>query len=146
MYRRSSWGYGGTCSLRQILGLVDSAVYGAPLRSITRRQVLEQYQVYGDSVLRIYGPRPTVREVVKPLLGLFHAEPRNVVWKRAVDAAFRHCTTIKSLFEETLGEIPDEVLDAPITEVPSGITDTFIKAKSLLPPPYTVNEEELLYA
>ncbi|XP_049368659.1 uncharacterized protein LOC125833541 isoform X3 [Solanum verrucosum] len=130
----------------QILGLVDSAVYGAPLRSITRRQVLEQYQVYGDSVLRIYGPRPTVREVVKPLLGLFHAEPRNVVWKRAVDAAFRHCTTIKSLFEETLGEIPDEVLDAPITEVPSGITDTFIKAKSLLPPPYTVNEEELLYA
>ncbi|XP_049389176.1 uncharacterized protein LOC125853516 isoform X1 [Solanum stenotomum] len=130
----------------QILGLVDSAVYGAPLRSITRRQVLEQYQVYGDSVLRIYGPRPTVREVVKPLLGLFHAEPRNVVWKRAVDAAFRHCTTIKSLFEETLGEIPDEVLDAPITEVPSGSSDTFIKAKSLLPPPYTVNEEELMYA
>ncbi|KAF3631634.1 Photosystem II 5 kDa protein, chloroplastic [Capsicum annuum] len=130
----------------QILGLVDSAVYGAPLRSITRRQVLEQYQVYGDSVLGMYGPRPTVREVVKPLLGLFHAEPRNVAWKRKVDAAFRHCTTIKSLFEETLGEIPDSVLDAPITEVPSGSTDKFIKAKSLLPSPYTVKEEELLYA
>ncbi|XP_055817869.1 uncharacterized protein LOC129886973 [Solanum dulcamara] len=130
----------------QILGLVDSAVYGAPLRSITRRQVLEQYQVYGDSVVRMYGLKPHIRDVVKPLLSLFHAAPRNVVWKRKVDSALLHCTTITSLLEETLGEIPDKVLDAPITEMPSGSTDTFIKAKSLLPPPYTVNEEELLYA
>ncbi|KAJ8573574.1 hypothetical protein K7X08_010085 [Anisodus acutangulus] len=128
----------------QILGLVDSAVYGAPLRSITRRQVLEQYQVYGDSVVRMYGSKPNIRDVVKPLLGLFHGEPRNVVWKRKVDAALlKKGMTIKSLLEETLGEIPDRVLDAPITEVHSGSTDTFIKAKSLLPPPYTVNEEEL---
>ncbi|KAG5627486.1 hypothetical protein H5410_012704 [Solanum commersonii] len=130
----------------QILGLVDSAVYGAPLRSITRRQVLEQYQVYGDSVVRMYGLKPHIRDVVKPLLGLFHAEPRNVVWKRKVDAALLRCTTIKSILEETLGEIPDRVLDAPLTEMPSGSSDTFIKAKSLLPPPYTVSEEELLKA
>ncbi|KAM3265328.1 tRNA-dihydrouridine(20/20a) synthase isoform X1 [Capsicum annuum] len=130
----------------RILGLVDSSVYGAPLHSITRRQVLEQYQVYGDSVVRMYGNKPNIRDVVKPLLGLFHGEPRNVVWKRKVDAALLHCTTIKSLLEETLGEIPERVLDAPITEVPSGSTDMFIKVKSLLPPPYTVNEEDLLYA
>ncbi|XP_070011989.1 uncharacterized protein [Nicotiana sylvestris] len=131
----------------QILGLVDSAVYGAPLRSITRRQVLEQYQVYGDSVVGMYGGlKPSMRDVVKPLLGLFHANPGNGPWKRKVDAAFKHCTTIKSLFEETLVAIPDWVLDSPITEVPSGSTDKFSKAKSLLPPPYTVNEEELLYA
>ncbi|XP_019258345.1 PREDICTED: uncharacterized protein LOC109236611 isoform X2 [Nicotiana attenuata] len=130
-----------------ILGLVDSAVYGAPLRSITRRQVLEQYQVYGDSVVGMYGGlKPSMRDVVKPLLGLFHANPGNGPWKRKVDAAFKHCTTIKSLFEETLVAIPDWVLDSPITEVPSGSTDKFIKAKSLLPPPYTVSEEELLYA
>lgn len=28
-------------------------------------QVLEKYQVYGDSVLGLYGPRPNVREVIK---------------------------------------------------------------------------------
>ncbi|RVX02923.1 hypothetical protein CK203_023299 [Vitis vinifera] len=48
------------------LGHVDSAVYGAPVSDLSRRQVLEQYQVYGDSVLEKYGPhRPSIREVVK---------------------------------------------------------------------------------
>ncbi|KAF5736443.1 tRNA-dihydrouridine(47) synthase [Tripterygium wilfordii] len=48
-----------------ILGHVDTAIYGAPRSGLTRRQVLEQYQVYGDSVLGKYGPRPHVRDVVK---------------------------------------------------------------------------------
>lgn len=129
-----------------LLGHVDSAIYGAPLSSLTRRQVLEKYQEYGDSVLGLYGPKPNVRDVIKPLLGFFHSEPGNGLWKRKADAAFLHCTTIKSFFEETLVAIPDSVLDSPITAAPIGFTDVFADAKRLLPPPHTVREEELLYA
>ncbi|KAL0397578.1 UNVERIFIED_CONTAM: tRNA-dihydrouridine(20/20a) synthase [Sesamum calycinum] len=129
-----------------LLGHVDSAIYGAPLSSLTRRQVLEKYQEYGDSVLGLYGPKPNVRDLIKPLLGFFHSEPGNGLWKRKADAAFLHCTTIKSFFEETLVAIPDSVLDSPITAAPIGFTDVFADAKRLLPPPHTVREEELLYA
>ncbi|CAI9781670.1 unnamed protein product [Fraxinus pennsylvanica] len=129
-----------------LLGHVDSAIYGEPPSNLTRRQVLEKYQVYGDSVLGKYGQRPNVREVIRPLLGLFHAEPGNSRWKRKADAAFMHCTTIKSFFEETLFTIPDCVLDSPVAEAPSGCTDMFTKSKNLLPQQYRVREEELLYA
>ncbi|KAG8391234.1 hypothetical protein BUALT_Bualt01G0166700 [Buddleja alternifolia] len=130
-----------------LLGHVDSAIYGAPLSSLTRRQVIEKYQVYGDSVLGLYGPKPNVREVIKPLLGFFHSEPGNGLWKRKADAAFLHSTTVKSFFEETLVAIPDSVLDSPITEASIGFPDVFADSKSRLPSPYTaVREEELLYA
>ncbi|WKA02372.1 hypothetical protein VitviT2T_020568 [Vitis vinifera] len=77
------------------LGHVDSAVYGAPVSDLSRRQVLEQYQVYGDSVLEKYGPhRPSIREVVKPLLHFFYSEPGNGLWKRKADAAFFHCKVL----------------------------------------------------
>ncbi|PIN14087.1 tRNA-dihydrouridine synthase [Handroanthus impetiginosus] len=129
-----------------LLGHVDSAMYGSPPSTITRRQVLENYQVYGDSVLGLYGPKPNVRDVIKPLLGFFHSEPGNGLWKRKVDAAFLNCKTIKSLFEETLVAIPDSVLDSPITAAPISFSDIFADAKNILPPPYTVQEKELLYA
>ncbi|KAG6406275.1 hypothetical protein SASPL_133875 [Salvia splendens] len=126
-----------------VLGHVDSAVYGAPLSTITRRQVLEKFQVYGDSVLEHQEPRPNLREITKPLLGFFHSSPGNGVWKRRVDAALHTCTTIKSLLEETLDAIPDAVLDSPITEAPIGFPDVFSTAKKVLPPPYSVTEEEV---
>ncbi|CAL5380419.1 unnamed protein product [Camellia sinensis] len=130
------------------LGHVDTAVYGAPHTNLTRRQVLEKYQVYGDSVLGKYGQKPTVRDVVKPLLGLFHSEPGNGLWKRKADAALQHCTTLKSFLEETLGAIPDSVLDSTVGEAPSGCIDTFAKLNGLLPPPYAAreHEREALYA
>nr|XP_027074405.1 uncharacterized protein LOC113698698 isoform X2 [Coffea arabica] len=130
----------------QTLGHVDSLVYGAPRSDLTRRQVLEQYQIYGDSVLGKYGQKPNVRDVVKPLLGLFHSEPGNALWKRNVDSAFQHCTTIKSLLEETLVAIPDFVLDSPVGVAPSGCTEAFANSKSLLPPPYITTEKEIMYA
>ncbi|KAG7528318.1 Carotenoid oxygenase [Arabidopsis thaliana x Arabidopsis arenosa] len=71
---------------------VDTAVYGVPSSGLTRRQVLEQYQVYGDSVLGTHGNgRPNVRDLVKPLLNLFHSENGNSLWKRRADAAFKEC-------------------------------------------------------
>ncbi|XP_052170151.1 uncharacterized protein LOC127786656 isoform X2 [Diospyros lotus] len=129
-----------------ILGHVDTAVYGAPQTNVTRRQVLEKYQVYGDSVLRKYGHKPTVRDVVKPLLGLFHSEPGNGLWKRKADTALQHCTTIKSFFDETLDAIPDSVLDSTVGEAPSGHVDKFAQSKGLLPHPYAAREDEALYA
>ncbi|KAL9175539.1 hypothetical protein ABFS82_02G118400 [Erythranthe guttata] len=132
-----------------ILGNIDSAIYGAPPSSLTRRQVLEKYQVYGDSVLGLYGPNPNIREVIRPLLNFFYSEPGNTLWKRKADAAFMDpkLTTITSFLEETLGSIPDSVLDAPISEAAIGFPDVFADAKRLLPPPYVAErEEELLYA
>ncbi|CAI9108739.1 OLC1v1008416C1 [Oldenlandia corymbosa var. corymbosa] len=128
----------------QTLGNVDSAVYGEPHSSLTRRQVLEKYQVYGDSVLGKYDNRPSLRDVVKPLLGLFHSEPRSALWKRKVDSAFQYCKTVKELLEETLVEIPDYVLDSPVREVPVGCLDTFANSKKLLPPQYSRWEEDIV--
>ncbi|KAK2991743.1 hypothetical protein RJ640_015477 [Escallonia rubra] len=129
------------------LGHVDTVVYGAPHSDLSRRQVLEQYQVYGDSILGKYGPnRPNVRDVVKPILGLFHCEPGNGLWKRKADAAFQHCTTLKAFFEETLVAIPDSVLDSTVAEAPSSCIDKFANSKNLLPPPYATSEQEILYA
>ncbi|XP_074335297.1 uncharacterized protein LOC141672574 isoform X3 [Apium graveolens] len=127
----------------ETLGHVDTAIYGAPRRYLTRRQVLEQYQKYGDSVLGKYGKnKPNVRDVVKPILGLFHAAPRNGLWKRNADAAFQRCVTLKSFFEETLEMIPDWVLDKPLEdEASSCVVETFANSKNLLPPPYARKEE-----
>ncbi|KZV27535.1 tRNA-dihydrouridine(20a/20b) synthase [NAD(P)+]-like [Dorcoceras hygrometricum] len=129
-----------------LLGHVDSAIYGAPPSSLTRRQVLEEYQLYGDSVLGLYGTKPNLRDVIKPLLGFFHSAPGNGLWKRKADAAFQNCTTVKSFLEETLVAIPDDVLDSSLTQAPVVFSDAFARAKTLLPPPYTVREKELLYA
>ncbi|XP_020973859.1 uncharacterized protein LOC107629698 isoform X1 [Arachis ipaensis] len=133
-----------------ILGHVDTAIYGAPRSGLTRRQVLKKYQVYGDSVLGKYGHKPTVRDIVKPLLNLFHSAPGNGLWKRKADAAFRSCTnscaiqTIESFFEETLVAIPDLVLDSSAVEPPPGRGDLFANIDSLLPPPYRTREEEIV--
>ncbi|XP_061353379.1 uncharacterized protein LOC133298146 isoform X2 [Gastrolobium bilobum] len=124
-----------------ILGHVDTAIYGAPSCGLTRRQVLEKYQVYGDSVLGKYGHKPTVRDIVKPLLNLFHSAPGNGLWKRKADAAFKNCTTMESFFEETLVAIPDSVLDSPVAEPPPGRGHLFADIDNLLPPPYKTREE-----
>lgn len=131
----------------QLLGHVDTEIYGAPSSGITRRQVLEKYQVYGDSILWRDGRKPNVRDVVKPLINFFHSSPGNSLWKRKADAAFHHCTTIKSFFEETLVAIPDSILDAPIAgPPPPGREDLFANVESLMPPPYESSEQELLHA
>ncbi|KAG6628231.1 hypothetical protein I3843_14G002600 [Carya illinoinensis] len=129
------------------LGHVDSAIYGSPSSGLTRRQILEKYQVYGDSVLGKYGPRPRVRDVVMPLINFFHSEPGNSLWKRKADAAFQHCTTIKSFLEETLVVIPDRVLDSSVAKPGAGRDDLFADIHNMLPPPYNVREQEVvLYA
>ncbi|XP_010545132.1 PREDICTED: uncharacterized protein LOC104817580 [Tarenaya hassleriana] len=131
----------------QTLGHVDTAVYGVPSSGLTRRQVLEQYHVYGDSVIGTHGNgRPNVRDVVKPLLHLFRSEPGNGLWKRRADAALRKCSTVKSFLEETLTAIPDFVLDSPVSEVPPGQEDLFANVYSLMPPPFEPRGQLILCA
>ncbi|KAK1259069.1 hypothetical protein QJS04_geneDACA010256 [Acorus gramineus] len=131
-----------------LLGHVDSRVYGELRTGLSRRQILEQYQIYGDSVIGKYGPnKPNIRQVVKPLLNMFHSEPGNGLWKRKADAALHHCATIKSFLEETLQAIPDAVLDSTLPETKtSGGTDVFTDAIFLLPPPYKSREHQVLCA
>ncbi|KDO83437.1 hypothetical protein CISIN_1g013784mg [Citrus sinensis] len=129
------------------LGHVDTAIYGAPSSGLTRRQVVEKYQIYGDAILGTYGNnRPHVRDVMKPLLHFFHSEPGNGLFKRKADAAFQTCKTVKSFLEETIVAIPDSVLDSPIEEAPRGREDLFADVHDLLPPPYKAREQEVLYA
>ncbi|KAI9388424.1 hypothetical protein POPTR_009G059900v4 [Populus trichocarpa] len=134
-------------NLWNTLAHVDSAVYGEPSSGLTRRQVLEQYQVYGDAVLGTYGNnRPNMRELIRPLSGFFYSEPGNSLWKRKADAAFlnKNIKTVKSFFEETLAAIPDAVLDSPVAELPSGRIDLFANVRGLLPPPYETRTEEVV--
>jgi len=121
-----------------MLGHVDGEIYGKPTKCISRRQILKSYQVYGDSIIGQYGPsRPNVRQLVKPLLHLFHSEPGNSLWKRKADSALRYCKTVKSFLEETLDAIPDSVLDKPVTREQSIEERYFADVDSLLPPRYT---------
>ncbi|KAJ1262824.1 hypothetical protein BS78_09G139400 [Paspalum vaginatum] len=120
-----------------MLGHVDQEIYGNTTRCISRRQILERYQIYGDSIIGQYGPsRPNVRQLVKPLLNLFHSEPGNSRWKRKADSVLRHCKTVKSFLEETIGEIPDSVLDKPVNREPSRNEEYFANVDSQLPPRY----------
>ncbi|XP_047324250.1 tRNA-dihydrouridine(20/20a) synthase-like [Impatiens glandulifera] len=126
----------------QVLGHVDTAIYGASPSNITRREVIEKYLVYSDSAFQKYDKKESVRELVKPLNGIFHSEPGNSSWKRKADAALLHCKTLRSVLDEALVAIPDYVLDSPIGEMPSGRKGIFAIPKSLLPPPYDYREEE----
>jgi len=121
-----------------MLGHVDSEIYGMTTGCSSRRQILESYQIYGDSVIGQYGiSRPNVRQLVKPLLHLFHSEPGNGLWKRKADSTLRHCKTLAQFLEETLDAIPDSVLDTPISKEPSMEEAYFAHVDSLLPPRYT---------
>uniref|UniRef100_A0ACD5U9G2 Uncharacterized protein n=1 Tax=Avena sativa TaxID=4498 RepID=A0ACD5U9G2_AVESA len=121
-----------------MLGHVDSEIYGMTTGCSSRRQILESYQIYGDSVIGQYGiSRPNVRQLVKPLLHLFHSEPGNGLWKRKADSTLRHCKTLAQFLEETLDAIPDSVLDTPISKERSMEEAYFAHVDSLLPPRYT---------
>lgn len=119
------------------LGYVDSAIYGMPCSGLSRRQVLEKFQVYADSVLGKHGPnKPSIRQLIKPLLHLFHSEPGNGLWKRKADAALRNCTTVQAFLEETLVAIPDSVLDSTLVQGQPTRENGFANFGDLLPPPY----------
>nr|KAJ0224875.1 hypothetical protein LSAT_V11C100042270 [Lactuca sativa] len=147
-----------------MLGNVDTEIYGAPPSGVTRRQVLEKYQVYADSVIGMYGnSKPSLRDLVKVkkkyyfLLSDLYMDYFGGSQETVCGSAMRILLSInarqtfKSLMEETIMAIPDSVLDSPIVASSSTTrVDKFLDSKNFLPLPYTPKEQEqeqeLLYA
>jgi hypothetical protein len=58
---------------------------------------------------------PNIRVLVRPILNLFHGDRGGKKWKNAVDGALKAggLASFTDLMDKTLGQIPDEILDAP---------------------------------
>lgn len=98
----------------------DRAVFGAPTNAATsRRQVLADYAVWADSMLGHWKVEadghksPSVRTLVKPLLGMFAGEPRGKKWRAAVDGALKTAVTVSEVLDKTLFVLHPETLDSP---------------------------------
>ena len=106
-----------------LLANADVAVWGAESNpAASRRQVLQAYATYADEmvgswVVKADGYRaPSVRTLVKPLLGMFHQVPRGKKWRAAVDGALRTAGSVSEVLEKTLHVLLPETLDAPPRE------------------------------
>ncbi|EFN54753.1 hypothetical protein CHLNCDRAFT_23819 [Chlorella variabilis] len=102
------------------LGDADRAIFGAEANAATsRRQVLHDYAAWADSMIGHWRVEedghksPNVRMLVKPLLGMFHGEPRAKKWRAAVDAALKTAETVGEVLDATLPVLKPESLDAP---------------------------------
>lgn len=56
---------------------------------------------------------PQVRALVKPLLGMFHGEPRAKKWRAAVDTSLKTAATVSEVLDATFPVLREESLDAP---------------------------------
>ncbi|GAB2216019.1 hypothetical protein Droror1_Dr00023786 [Drosera rotundifolia] len=148
---RNSW----SCPW-QTLGLVDSSVYGDAPSGITCRKVLEEFQVYGDSVLGIHGTTDQIFVIcLRSLKSFRYMEILFLEYMGTTDQIFVMCLrelsdhdlmTVKSLLEETLDAILDWVLDSPVVKPIPGREDLFSNVHNLMPPSYTAREPKLSYA
>mmetsp|Transcript_3350 Transcript_3350/g.5211 ORF Transcript_3350/g.5211 Transcript_3350/m.5211 type:complete len:528 (+) Transcript_3350:99-1682(+) len=62
----------------------DSLIYGTPDPGISRRDLLLQYADYAAAEEAEIGPRIT-RTLIKPILNLFHAEPKGKLFRNLID-------------------------------------------------------------
>ncbi|KAK9804135.1 hypothetical protein WJX73_003545 [Symbiochloris irregularis] len=127
------------------LGSADHTIFGMPAEvAPTRRQVLEKYIGYAESVIGRFGtksdgsPVPTMRSTVKPLLALFHGEKGCKAWKRSLDASMlAGGMDVAAVIQSAMRAVPDEVLDAPPCP-PSSLPIAF--ATGELPPPVSLQD------
>ncbi|WIA28060.1 hypothetical protein OEZ86_010645 [Tetradesmus obliquus] len=105
-----------------VLSDADVAVFGAASNpAVSRRQVIADYCKYADGIVGRWQVKddgyhdPNIRVLVRPILNLFHGDRGGKKWKNAVDGALKAggLASFSDLMAKTLGEIPDEVLDAP---------------------------------
>lgn len=99
---------------------VDSVIYGDP-KQVTRRTVLEKYVEYADAERERTGcPQ---RVLVKPVLNLFHGEPRGKMFRRACDDLMRDKNNTVSdillgasevLYKESLDSLPPCMMPADV--------------------------------
>eukprot|EP00951_Prasinocladus_malaysianus_P017727 scaffold140236_cov46-Prasinocladus_malaysianus.AAC.1 len=106
----------------KVLAVADTLVFGADKNAcISRRQLLQDYAKYADSVQGkwVNNPdqpkkqSPSVRQLSIPLLALFHGEAGNRKWKQMMDVVLRDATSVTDVIERTIHCFPDEILDAP---------------------------------
>jgi tRNA-dihydrouridine synthase A len=104
----------------RVLAGADVALFGAASNpAASRRQVLREYAAYADAAVGSRGTAkdghrmPSVRTLVKPLLGMFHGEPRGKKWRAAVDTSLKSAASVSELLDATLGVLLPETLDAP---------------------------------
>jgi tRNA-dihydrouridine synthase A len=104
------------------LANADVAIWGAESNPVaSRRELLDKYAVYADSMLGRWGIKedghrvPNVRCLTKPLLGLFHGAPKSRQWRAAVDGALRGADSVREVLDKTLHVLLPETLDAPPT-------------------------------
>lgn len=79
-----------------LLAGADVALFGAHANAaMSRRQVLQAYAAYADGMVGRWRSEPdgrtapSIRVLVRPLLGLFHNEPHGKKWRAAVGSAAR---------------------------------------------------------
>lgn len=82
---------------------------------------------------------PNIRVLVKPVLNLFHGDRGGKRWKNAVDGVLKDggLKSVTELFEKTLAQIPDEILDAPPR---SSQEAALIVGNGTLPPAFSLPE------
>eukprot|EP00177_Eucheuma_denticulatum_P004090 GFKZ01007407.1.p1 GENE.GFKZ01007407.1~~GFKZ01007407.1.p1 ORF type:complete len:442 (+),score=46.72 GFKZ01007407.1:105-1430(+) len=95
---------------------VDNLIFGVPNfdeagMAVTRRTVIRQYLEYAEEDIALHGG--SVRVVVKPLLNLFHGEPKGKKFRRAIDEGLRDRLGFREIIERACGILSDTVLDAP---------------------------------
>lgn len=97
----------------QLLGRVDSELYGIPDPGLTRRELLGRYGAYGDAQLAAHG-RGCLNRVLKPVLNIFAGEPNGVRFKKAVEAErLRGELSVGAMLHHAAAEIPAAMLDTP---------------------------------
>lgn len=97
----------------QLLGRVDSELYGVPDPGPTRRELLGRYGEYGDAELAANG-RGCLNRVLKPVLNIFAGEPNGVRFKKVVEAErLRGELGVRAMLLRAAAEIPATLLDSP---------------------------------
>jgi hypothetical protein len=101
----------------------DRVIFGEPTNPQPhRRALLDEYIAYAEEMVgkwgshRQGGPDPNVRKLIKPLLGLFHGERGNRVWKHRIDEYLKdhpECTQLEHVVAYAATAIPEEVMMAP---------------------------------
>lgn len=106
----------------------DRALWGEENPAASRRDVLERYAAYAADAHGRFGVKkdgyanPSVRAMFKPLLNLFHGEPRSKAWKQAVDSEMKRSvklpgTSVADVLDATLHVFEGtDVLDKPPAE------------------------------
>ncbi len=107
----------------------------------SRKEVLYKYAEYADAMVGKWHVKkdghkvPSVRVLVKPVIGMFAGEKNGKKWRAGVDQALRTANSVTEVLDATLPILSDDVLDAPpyksVTRTPRTVDDCLTLLPSL---------------